>query len=162
MRINDLGFMFIKLTNDNVYTEYLNTVRDFIDNNPLNQIVIFNSYNEKINTNNISILHLSHGKFFYGDLILFDLASAMLTNSFPNIKKRYLYLNNIPWLDMPNNLYSSWREIFDSENLELIVPNQQLYDIYSICWKSPVGIAQNFTYQDVSKIICEDKKNAKV
>ena len=153
MKIRDTGFIFIKLNNENIYNQYFETIKKFIAENPLNQFVVFNSYNEKINTENIPILHLSHSKFFYGDLFLFDLASAMLTRSFTNTKKRYLYIRNIPWLDAPNNAYYEWTKIFDSDNLELIVPNQQLYDLYSICWKTPIGISENFSYDEISNIL---------
>lgn len=153
MKINDTGFVFIKLNNSAIYTKYFETIKKLIDENPLNQIVVFNSYNEKINTNSVPILHLSHAKFFYGDLFLFDLPSAMITQGFTNIKKRYLYVNSAPWLDSPSTNYKIWENIYGSDNLEFIAQNKTLYDLYSICWKQPVGISENFSYKEISSII---------
>ena len=149
----DTGFVFIKLDNNNAYNRYFETIREFINNNPVDQTVIFNSYNERINTNNIPILHLSHAKFFYGNLFLFELGAAILSKNFTNINKRYLYVHNAPWLESPSSSYSIWKDVYGSENLEFITANQQIYDLYEICWKKPIGISENFTYEELSKII---------
>jgi hypothetical protein len=158
MKINDTGFVFIKLNNSAIYTKYFETIRKLIDANPLNQIIVFNSYNEKINTNSIPILHLSHAKFFYGDLFLFDLSSVIVTKSFTNINKRYLYVNNAPWIDAPQVNYQTWENIYNADNLEFIAQNKTLYDLYSVCWKKPIGISENFNYTEIAGLIEKENK----
>jgi hypothetical protein len=149
----DIGFVSLKLTNTSFYENLLQTARQFIDNKPYDQIVVFNSFCDKIDTHSVPILHLNHAKFFNGNLILFDLASVLLTQSFTNIKKRFLYTKDTPWATSPTTKYTEWLKLYGSSNLDIIVPNHQLYDIYSICWKQPVGISENFHYEEIKNFI---------
>jgi len=149
----DIGFLIPNLTNNTFCDNLLDTIKKFINNNPYDQTVIFNSSCDKIDTKNIPILHLSHSQFFYGKLFLFDLASVVLSQKFPNISKRYLYAQDIPWMNSPQTNYKYWLDIYNQNNLELIVPTENLCNIYEIAWKKPIGIVENFNYEQIKKII---------
>lgn len=149
----DTGFVISQLTNDKTYDIILSSIEKFIQNNPFDQIVIFNSFTDRIDTKNIPILHLSHAQFFYGNLVLFDLLSVLLSNNFPNINKRYLYATDIPWYNAPSTPYSEWIKLYSSNNLNIITPNRQLFDIYQLMWKKPIGIAENFDYEQLQNIL---------
>ena len=149
--MTDIGFIMINIDN-NVEDSIFKTIQQIESNNPYKQTIIFNSYCNKINTYNLPILHISQAQFFTGVLFLFDLASVLLTNNFPNIKKRILYINNTPWSSGLTS-YSEWESLFNQESLELLTANQELYDIYEICWKKPLGISKGFNYEDISPFI---------
>jgi hypothetical protein len=153
MKTKDLGFVLIKLNNNTIYDNILDAGQQIIDNNSYANVCIFNSFCDKIDTKNIPILHLAHAKFFYGDLMCFDTMSLLLTQNFPNIKHRYFYAQNIPWFDDTSVFFTQWQKLFQSPNIEIIAKNSEIYNIYNICWKKPVGISENFKYEELNEFI---------
>ena len=99
------------------------------------------------------ILHISQAKFFRGDLVLFDIPSIILTETFTNINNRYLYAQDIPWSQEASINYREWHSLYNQNNLNIIAGNSSLYDIYNICWKTPLGSVENFNYDRLSEII---------
>ena len=95
--MNDVGFILVKLLNDESHDGILSAIKEIEKNNPYGQTVIFNSYCEKANLYHLPVLHLSQSQFFDGTLFLFDLPSVILTNKFPNLKKRII--NQLHHLD---------------------------------------------------------------
>lgn len=149
----DLGFIILKLMNSPQYDNILQTISSYIKFRPYNQHIIFNSYSERIVTHNIPILHLQQAQFFDGDLVLFDLPSILVSNSFPNIRKRFLYATDTPWIKSPGSNFKEWESLYAQENLNIIVRDQYLYDIYNICWKKPIGIVEEFNYESLKNHI---------
>lgn len=147
---NDIGFVLIKLDNDPKQDQILQTIKNFEINNPTKQVIIFNSVCNKINTYNLPILHLSQSQFFYGSLVIFDLPSIILSKDFPNLKKRILYTDSTPWEKNPHTRYEEWNSLYNQSSLDIVTANERLYNIYNICWKKPLGIAENFNYETFS------------
>lgn len=149
---NDLGFLILSIENNEMFHNLLSSIKSFIDKNPYKQICVFNSSSDKVNTFNVPLLHVKQAKFFYGDIIVFDLLSLMLIKNFPNIKNKYFFVNSIPW---ENNGFSfnEWKSLIEQENLSIIAQNQTVYDIFEICWKQPIGIGESFNYETISKLI---------
>jgi hypothetical protein len=151
--MNDVGFILVKLLNDESHDGILSTIKEIEKNNPYSQTVIFNSYCEKANLYNLPVLHLSQSQFFNGTLFLFDLPSVILTNKFPNLKRRILYTNSLPWSSNPGTRYEEWKSLYDQDSLDILVNNENVYNIYDICWKKPIGISERFNYEEISKFI---------
>ena len=149
----NIGFVLPKLSNHVFFTDLFKTIHEFIEKNPFDQIVIFNSFSEITQPLNIPIFHLSHAQFFTGDLFLFDIISAILTKSFPRANNRYIYAQDVPWMTNPGVAYSEWLEIYGQDNLEIIARNKDLYDLYHKCWKKPKGISESFKYEEIAQII---------
>lgn len=149
----DIGFVLIKLLNNKIYDSILYTISEFIKNRPYQQHLVFNSFSEKINTFNVPILHLQQAQFFNGKLVLFDLPSIILTNKFPNITKRIFYTSDAHWIQSSTTRYKELQSIYEQDNLDIIVTSETLNDLYSICWKKPIGITEQFTYEQLSKYI---------
>jgi hypothetical protein len=149
----NIGFILIKLQNNQTHDNILQTIKQVEDNNIYGQTIIFNSYSERIDPYNLPILHLSQAQFFYGTLVLFDLASILLTQNFPNIEKRLLYTNSLPWLAANNTLYQEWKSLYMQDNLDFIVDSQATYDIYNTCWKQPLGIVEGFEYEKIKEYL---------
>jgi hypothetical protein len=150
--IEDLGVMCIKLENTTTSDSILKTTKSLIDNNPYAQICVFNSYSDVVNNHSVPLLHLSQAKFFAGNLIVFDIPSLILSKNFINVSNRFYYAHETPWTQhvMP---FKYWSDIFDSENLSIIAKSQQIYDIYDMCWKKPVGISEDFSYETIKNLL---------
>ena len=151
----DLGIVLLTLDNDSIYEKIFSLIKDIIDHNPYDQICVFNSKNTRINTMNVPILHISQAKFFKGNLLVFDTVSLLLAKNFPNIDTIFLYATDIFWNQSEKNMtsYSYYSDMFNTQNLQFIVPNQILYDIYSICWKKPIKICEELKYDTIKQII---------
>lgn len=149
----DIGFVLIRLTNDDIYNQILQTIKKFENNNLYGQTLIFNSINERIDTYNLPILHLSQSQFFDGVLFIFDLPGIIMSREFPNLTKRILYASNMPWHNHPQTRFEEWESLYAQDSLDIITSNQTLYDIYKICWKEPLGISENFNYEELSQLI---------
>jgi len=149
----DIGFLIIQMNNDPVYDRMLQSIKQFEHSRPCQQTVIFNSMNETINTYNLPILHLSHAEFFTGSLVIFDLPSVIMTKNFPNLKQRILYTTHAHWVNNTQTRYSEWQSLYEQPNLDIITSSQFLYDLYSICWKKPLGISERFSYEELCKFI---------
>jgi hypothetical protein len=146
-----IGFMIINIENNEYYDNILKNIKLLIDNNPYYNIVIFNSNCDKVLTYNIPILHLSHAKFFKGDLWTFDLVSLIISKKFPNINKKILYCNDIPWIKNRNNLYNEWKDIYN--DIDFVASNQYIYDIYDMSWRKPLDIMESFNYEKIQHIL---------
>jgi len=148
----DFGIIQLKLTNVADHDNVLSTMRDFILKRPESHIVLFNSYSDVINSHNVPILHINQGKFFYGRIIVFDIESLKLALSFVNISEIIYYANTIPWGKTPEK-FSYWDNIFNQDNLKIVAANENIYNIFSIGFKTPVSIASEFTYEEFKHII---------
>ena len=149
---NDIGFVILNLEENTLHHSILYTIRQIIDSNPYKNICIFNHECSKIDIMNIPLLHLKQAKFFNGDLFVFDTISLMLAEQFPNINNTYYYAATIPWQNKTYE-YTGWRRMFLQDRLNIICQNQKIYDIYNICWREPIGIAEKFTYEQIHKLI---------
>jgi hypothetical protein len=149
----NIGFILIKLQNTTTHDKILQTIKQIEDDNIYGQTIIFNSYSEKIETYNLPILHLSQAQFFHGKLIIFDLASILLTQKFPNIDKRLMYTNSLPWVTSNSTMYEEWKSLYFQDNLDFIVDSQATYDIYNTCWKQPLGIVEGFEYEKIKEYL---------
>lgn len=147
-----IGFVIINLT-ANTDSNILDTIKKVETNNIFNSTVIFSSNVSAINHHNLPILHLSQSQFFDGILFLFDLPSIIMTNKFTNFKKRILCTNSVPWVNNFNTNYKEWSSLYGQESLDILSGSQENYDIMSICWKQPIGIMENFDYENIKKYI---------
>lgn len=149
----DIGFVLIKLSDTETYDIILQTIKDIQQDNPYRQAVIFNSYLEKTETYNIPIFHLSQCQFFKGKLFIFDLPSIILTNNFPNIEERIFYATDMPWSNSPATAYKEWKSLYNQTNLQVIAQSDELYSMYNTCWKKPIGISENFNYEQIKYFV---------
>lgn len=150
--MNNLGFILINIDNSSYYDNIFKNIKLIIENNIYNHICIFNSSLSKLDTYNVPVLHLNQAKFFDGDLILFDLYGAMITKNFTNAKRKILYCKDIPWIKNRQIEYTEWSNYYD-DSIDFIVSNQYLYDIYEICWKKPLGIMEEFNYEQIQSVL---------
>lgn len=148
----NIGFMLLSINNDSYHDNIFQNIKQLINKNSYSNICIFSSNCDKVDTYNIPILHLSHSKFFYGCLWMFDIPSLLIAKNFSNIKQKILYVKDTPWMNQKNSLYKEWRDIY-TEDVEFVASDQSTYDIYDICWKTPLTIMKNFNHEEIQNII---------
>lgn len=148
----DIGFFSINLQNLTIHDDLCNLVHSYIADSKNNQIVIFNQYCEKIDTQNIPIFPLSYSKFFQGDLVTFDIASLLIAVDSARANNIYYYTNTIPWQQSYNN-YTDWKYIFKHPKLKIIAQNDFIHNIYNIVWENSLGICEDISYEKFCKFI---------
>lgn len=149
---NDVGFFIPHISNDDLATDRLLQIKKLIDNNPFKQITIFNGTTERFDHMNIPILPISHARYFIGDLFLFDVMSLLITNSFPNVKNKYFYTNEVPWINGYGS-YQVWNQLLSQANLQILTVDEQLQDIYKICWDSSGAVIKIFSYEELANVL---------
>lgn len=152
MKLIDLGIISIKISNDEETKNLVDLAKIYYGNHPYSQVCFFNSFNEIISSENIPILHLSQAKFFYGNLLVTDTKSLELCVDFPNIHKIIFYTSGVPWLQEKKH-YKEWENIFYRDNLTIIAQNQEISDIFEICYKKPQCFSERLTYETIQKCI---------
>lgn len=150
--MDDVGFFAITLENNTLHEHICQTISDYIQHNPQNQIVLFNQYCDKVDTKNIPILALSHSKYFIGNLVVFDLQSLLIALGSVKSKNIYYYTQSIPW-QISYSDYSNWKNIFNNPKLKVITGNSYLSDIYGMVWGNSVGVCEEINYEKFSKFI---------
>jgi hypothetical protein len=148
----NVGFIIINLT-ENTDKKILHTIKEIETNNVFGSTIIFSSNNNMVNSIDLPVLHLSQAQFFKGTLFLFDMPSIILTNNFKTLNKRILCSNSTPWTKGPNTHYKEWKSLFGNESLQILSGSQEHYDVMSICWKQPIGIMENFDYENIKQYI---------
>jgi hypothetical protein len=149
---HSLGFLLFNIDNSDSFDIILKNISELIKINYSSNIVIFSNNCDKINTYNIPILHVNHAKFFDGNLWLFDVLGIVFAKNFTNLNKKILYTNETPWIKNRNNSYNEWKQLY-SNDLDFVVANQYIYDIYSLCWKKPIEIMEKFDHEKIQDII---------
>lgn len=148
----DLGIITYSIYPDRLGSSQMELIRDCHNNNPYHQYVIFTSYSQIINTTRSPILHLSQAKFFDGNLLVFDLESLKLAQQCIKKSFVYFYSSNIPWENNIQN-YQYWKDIFLDTNTQIIAASHEIFDIYSISWKTPICIKEQISYESFKDII---------
>lgn len=143
--------MLINIDNNAYYDAILTDIKKLITSNKYGNVVIFNSQCNKVETYNIPILHLSHAKFFDGNLFVFDIISVIMSKGFTNLRKRILYCHDMPWIKNRSTSYTEWKDIYS--DLDFVTTNTYLYDIYHMLWKKPLNIMESFNYEKIQQIL---------
>ncbi len=149
----DTGFTLLKIDNNTTNNVIFKCISKFIEDNPYQQAIVFNSSNNRICHDQVPILHLNQAKFFRGNLVIFDTMSLLFAKNFPNLDTIFMYCANTFWSDRSYSRYSYIESLFTLDNLEFIASNKKMYDIYKTCWKEPIGICENFNYEELKELI---------
>ncbi len=153
MRVyQDIGIIQFKLSNTTQHKKIISTARDFINHRTSNQIVLFNSYNEITDNQKVPILHLSQSKFFYGNIVVFDIDSLDFACHCVNRSSIIYYATSLPWEQSIQKFYG-WKQLFDTSDLKIVAANTIINDLFSIGMREPVCVAPEFSYETFKNII---------
>lgn len=149
----DLGVIALHLQSCVQHDTLLKSLYDFSEQRPYDQVVVFSSCSDVIQNYMVPILHISQAKFFKGNLVVLDIDGLFLASQFVNINKLFYYNSGpAPW-SIESKPYQYWRKLFEYPNLEIITDSQELQDLYSITWKSPIAVSENFKYETLQHIL---------
>lgn len=153
MTQNDIGFL---LSDTKTIEDIYPMVSDLIDKDFKNQYVCFTHVQQnKYNKLGIPILPITECRFFYGVLTVFDIESLTICKNFPNIKKIYYYMTDVPWKRNSHINYFDLRNLYqENTNISVITKTLNLYNIYNNCWsKKPLGIMEELNYENFKRLI---------
>ena len=153
----DIGFYLLDVEPDNaIQNKIITAINDLCGMCPYDNIVLFNNQFNKIDVGHkYYMLHIQQAKYFDGILFVFDIKSAMLTQTFPSPKKQILYISNPEWHNNGSIPHGFWNNIYLKNNFEIITDNQQTYDLCEICWKKPLSLIQDINSQELQNVISQ-------
>jgi hypothetical protein len=153
----DLGIIAVNLQNNSETSDVLNFANKYFEAHPYNQVCIFNSSSTVIGNNTIPIFHLNQAKFFYGNLLVMDIFSLEISNSFPNIFKRIFFAQDIPW-KKEKHPYTKWEKILQYQKQEYekmltwLVQEKSIPCVYVSF--DPNALGYKWKYRSNSKFRC--------
>jgi len=148
----NIGFLLPSL-NSEQHAAIITHISKLINHNRDKNIIIFSNTPKVVIPNNIPVLSIKESKYFKGKLFVFDLLSALIATKFATQEKYFWVGQAIFWQNQPYENFHVFKTIFDQEDMSLIVQNQQVSDIYEICYKKPKYILEEFSHEKLQAII---------
>lgn len=150
---DDVGFLLPD--NQNVSDIY-QFASDLISKDKKNQYVCFSHTNQKNYAGfGVPILSITECRFFYGTLWVFDDQSLRICKNFPNLKKIYYYLTDIPWKQTPDINHFDLRSLYEENvKINVITKTSNLHNAYHNCWnKQPIGIMEKLNHENFQRLV---------
>lgn len=95
-----------------------------------------------------------------GNIISTNLNTAYKSLRFPGAKRKYFYVVDLEWINIPNKQYEKLAEIYQSQSIQLITRSQEYANRIEEAWARPVrGIVREFNIDEFIKIISEDEND---
>lgn len=149
--MNNTGFLMLHLDNHETSQVIINSLKKIIESDPYNNYVLFASSVNCSIPLSVPVLHIDHAKYFDGNIWCFDINGLQLHAAFQKSNMIY-YASDVPWLFNYMN-YEKWDSLFNNDKIKIVANNQQIYDVYEICWKKPEGIIEELNYEKVQQFI---------
>jgi hypothetical protein len=148
----DIGFYITSIEGSNKDL-LINAINEYVASHPYDNVVVFNDKYDALANNNFYTLHISHAKYFKGILFVFDINDASLVISFPAPKYKIFVANQPYWQNYKMNPYKTWMQIFNNPDMNIVVNNQSMFDIYETCWKPPLCIMSSINAKEIENVL---------
>lgn len=146
---SNLAFIIKELRNDAFSLSVIKMVSDFIEKRPLDNISLFTSFCDAIDTGTAPILHISHASYFSADIIALDFESLVFSATFTQKKKLIYYAQNLPWSDKVYKYHELQKLFLPQYTNRVISINDTIAQFYSKFFGQPEYISNNLTYGDL-------------
>ena len=112
-------------------------------------------YQNKIDyLRNFTIFPINEAKYYYGDMIVWDLLSLDMVHKFPNLKTIYYFQGpNIPWINNAHIPKEMWQSLFCNPKIKMITDNQQIQKIFKDTWNSDLFLLKTMTPEGLYEAI---------
>lgn len=148
----DIGFYITNIEGSNK-DQLLECVNNYVENNPYDNVVVFNDVFNAITNNKFYTLHISHAKYFKGTLFIFDIKDATIVNTFPAPKRKIFFATQAYWQNNKMVQYAAWNQIFNNSDMDIVVNNESMFDVYKMCWKEPIHIVPKISYEEIKHVL---------
>ena len=146
---SNLAFIIKELRNDSFSLSIIKMVSDFIEKRPLDNISLFTSFCDTIDTGTAPILHLSHASYFNADIIALDFESLMFSSTFTQKKKLIYYARTLPWSDKVY-AYGELQKLFLPQYTNKVISiDSRIAEFYAKFFDQKEYVSSNLTYGDL-------------
>jgi hypothetical protein len=150
----DIGFYAIDMDYSEKNNDIVKAMNDIVENDIYSNVILFNNtYNRADGNKKFPIINFNQAKYFKGILISFDLRSAAITRTFPSPIKQFFVVDELPWINNTKAPVSFWNSIYNNQYIDLIVNNQENFDLLEICWKKPVKVLEKIEAKGILDVI---------
>lgn len=125
----------------------LNTL--VVDNYIYNPTIFYNSLGKSLIYPQFTRLGMQHAWGYEGPMISTDIGTTQILNKCIRTTKKMFYVFDLEWLHIPNIQFSLLTNIYQNNNIELIARSQSHYDVLTRVWKKPIGILEDFNYEQL-------------
>jgi len=140
--MNNIAIVVKQIRNTTFDQDLINFSQNLIKTNPLDNIAIFTTFYDTINTIDVPIMHMSHACFFDADIIAFDFDSLMCATSFINKKRLVYYAQSVPW-ESKTYEFSYLNKVFDHSVVNSIISSSEdIAEIFNNFFQYPKIISK--------------------
>jgi len=114
--------------------------------------LFYDDYDISIFNPHFGIFPQKHMWSFSGPVLATNLKTAQKLINCPAPTKKFFYVWDLEWIHMPTNFVETL-DIYCNDKIELIARNEQYFSILEQQWKKPIGIVEDFNYEQLITII---------
>ena len=126
----------------------INSIDDYVD-----IIVFYHKYDQTPMSPHFAMMQEQEVWGFDGTVISTSLLSTEKLIRCPCPKKKLFYVWDLEWVYNPYLRYQYSKEIYQSEEIELIARSKSHANIIEACWKKPVAILEDFNHEQLISIL---------
>lgn len=146
---SNIAFIIKELKNDQFSSQTIQTATDFISKQPLDNICVFTSSCDMIDSGIVPVLHISHAAYFDATIIALDFESLLFSSTFIQKQKVVYYARGTPWSEKVYK-YQELKKLFTQESVNRIISaNEQIAKYYNKFFGQKEYVSHNLTYGDL-------------
>jgi hypothetical protein len=119
----------------------------------ISPVVFYREYAPMAITPGFAMMQDVNAWGFDAPIIATNISSAQRLLEYPRPTKKFLYVTDLEWGYHQNLPYEYFDQTYRHKELFLIARSKSHYDIIAKHWKQPVGIVQDWNYQQLSDIL---------
>lgn len=151
----NLGCFLFDVVND-AEKEILTLFNSLLAYNPdINGSLFTSNYQNVIHQlKKFSVFPTYDAKYYYGDMLVWDVISLDMVRQFPNLNKIFYFQGPaLPWMGNTHIEYKMWEKLFCNPKITIITNNKDIKDVYDHVWSSECKLLQQINWESLYEAI---------
>ncbi len=145
-----LGFLVSNLAVSQINFRLITQSNLLVGSGVENDVVVFyDAIQKPCVVPNFAVMHQAEAWTFDGVLVATDFNSARKLIKFPSASRKLFYVDDLYWLRTEGFSFSSIREVFGSEELELIARCEDHQKLLSQSFNREVFVVEDYDLQEI-------------
>jgi len=136
--------------------EILSLFNNLLEKNPnINGCLFTTNYQNTINQlKRFSIFPLYEAKYYYGDVLVWDIISLDIVKSFPNVEKIFYFQGPyLPWTGNTHLEYSMWESLFCNPKITVISNLTEVKEIFDLVWSTKCELIKTMNAESLYEVV---------
>lgn len=155
MSIKSVGILIKSLDTSQKCMSLCLSINSILDDTyNISPIVFYQELGKSVVLPRCCQLQQGHAWGFDGILISTDIQTTSVLSQCLRAKKKLFYVYDLEWFYHKNIHYNTLSQVYQNPEIDLIARTSQHFDILKKCWKTPIGVLNDYDYTEFTEIIC--------